>query len=218
MKSIRRLLALLLASLTVFLTFTSCDRDYDEAEVRAAAESLIRKSDILEDIIFGKGLDYHLEGIGSYKQVSEKSIKEHSELLGESFTSLESLKNVLGKVYTAGYRRDIISAALSGDINGYTRYYQDGEKLMIYTDFKVKKTDDIEYHYDTIKVADVDGEKITVSIDITITNSEGKTQRRNIEVDLLEEAGGWRLDTPTYAVYSDNYQDYKDLENELNKK
>ena len=218
MKAVKRVIALLLAAVTLLTALESCDRDYDEAEVKAAAASLIKKSDILETIIFGKGFDYHLEGIGNYKEVNQSDVKNYADMLGESFTTLDGLKSVLSKVYTAGYKNDIISGVLSGDINGYTRYYQDGEKLMIYTNFKIRKTDEMEYHYDTLKVEDVNGEKITVSIDVTVTNSEGKSQKRKIEVDLLEETGGWRLDTPTYAVYSENYQDYKDLENELNRK
>jgi acid phosphatase family membrane protein YuiD len=217
-RAIKKLVALLLAAVCALGAFTSCDRDYDEAEVKAAAESLIKKSDILETIIFGKGFDYHIEGSATYKVADKADVKRYAEMLGEDFTTVDGLKAVLSKVYTAGYKSDIISGVLSGDINGYTRYYQDGENIMVYTLFKVRKTDDIKYHYDTIKVEDVDGEKITVSIKITITNSEGKSQDRTIEVDLIEEAGGWRLDTPTYSVYSENYQDYKDLENELNRK
>ena len=69
---------------------------------------------------------------------------------------------------------------------------------------------------------DVNGEKITVSISITITKDAGtsseKTQKKTVEVDLIEDATGWKLDTPTFAVYNEDQDKIKELENELNKR
>lgn len=219
MRLLKRLIPLILIISTVFTSLVSCgDRDYDEAEVKAAAETLIRKSAILEDILFGEGLDHHIEGTLSYQIVSEDDIKRKSEAMGESFSTVDELKVILSKVYTVGYKNDLLSGILSGDVNQYTRYYQNGEKMMKLVTYDVKKKDEIEYHYDTLKVKDVEGEKITVSLDITITTDDGKSQRITIDVDMIEEPDGWKLDTPTYAVYNENYQNYKDLENELNKR
>lgn len=220
MRLFKRLIPLILIISTVFTSLISCgDRDYDEAEVKAAAENLIRKSDILEDILFGEGLDHHIiEGTLSYQTVSADDIKRKSEAMGESFSTVEELKVILSKVYTVGYKNDLLSGILSGDVNKYTRYYQNGEKMMKLVTYDVKKKDEIEYHYDTLNVKDVEGEKITVSLDITITTKDGKSQRITIDVDMIEEPDGWKLDTPTYAVYNENYQNYKDLENELNKR
>ena len=226
MRLLKKLLSLILVTSAIVTSLASCDRDYDEAEVIAAAEALIRKSDILEDIIFGVGFDYHLEGTSSYQPASEIDVERYSEALGVSVSTVDELKAVLSRIYTAGYRNDILSGVLSGDINSsLTRYYQDGEKIMVLTTYKPQKTDEIEYHYETLRVADVNDQKITVSLDVTVTRTEKtgsettkKSQRITIEVDMLEEADGWKLDTPTYAVYNENYQNYKDLENELNKR
>lgn len=219
MRLLKKLLSLILVTFAIVTSLASCDRDYDEAEVIAAAEALIRRSDILEDIIFGEGFDYRLEGTSSYQPASEIDVKRYADALGESFSTLDELKAVLSKVYTVGYKNDILFGVLSGDINSsLTRYYQDGESIMVLTTYKPQKTDEIEYHYETLRVADVNDQKITVSLDVTVTAADGKSQRITIEVDMLEEADGWKLDTPTYAVYNENYQNYKDLENELNKR
>ena len=221
MKAVKRVIALLLAAVTLLTALASCDRDYDEAEVKAAAASLIKKSDILEDIIFGKGFDKHIDGTSAYQPAVKEDVKRYAEAMGESFKTVDELKAVLSKVYTVGYKNDILSGVLSGDMNFYTRYYQDGDNIMVYTNFDVKKKDEIEYHYETLKVSDVNDQKITVSIEVTVTRTEGKdqkSQRKEIFIDMLEEIDGWKLDTPTYAVYNENEQSYKDLENELNKR
>ncbi len=219
MKALKRILALLLMTALIVPALFSCDRKYDEAEVKAAAERLIKKSALIEDILFGEGFSVDMmdTGIG-YKKVEPASIEQYSEKLGESFSDLSGFRAVISKVYTAGYAGDIFSGVLYGTVDSNTRYYQDGEYIMADTTFKRKKTDSITYHYQSLKVADVNGEKITVSIDITITRQDGKSQNRNIEIDMIEEASGWKLDTPTFAVYNEKYESYKELEGELNKK
>ncbi len=219
MRALRKIIVIITLFATLVPALFSCDRKYDEAEVISAAETLIKKSALIEDILFGEGFSTDMmdTNIG-YKKVEPASIKQYSEKLGESFSDLAGFRAVISKVYTAGYANDIFSGVLYGTIDSHTRYYQDGDYIMADTTFERRKVDSITYHYSTLKVEDVNGEKITVSIDITITTKDGKSQNRNIEVDMLEEASGWKLDTPTFAVYNENYNDYKDLEDELNKK
>ena len=89
---------------------------------------------------------------------------------------------------------------------------------MVYDVYKVMKTDEIEYHYDTLKVTDTRGSNTAVvALDVTITNFEGKTQKRNVDITLKNENGVWKLDAPAYAVYSEKYQDYNDLLEEIRK-
>ncbi len=221
MKAIGKILFVLVLFSALLTSFASCgDRKYDEGEVIAAADRLIRKSAVIEDILYGKGFDLSLSGDSGvgYKRVDPNSVKYYADLMGESFTDLAGLRAVISNVYTAGYASDIFSLVLSGSINTDTRYYQNGSDIMASQTYKQKKKDEIAYHYETLRVDGVDGEKITVAIDITITTKEGKSQRRTIKVDMLEEASGWRLDTSTFAVYNENYESYKDLENQLNKK
>lgn len=220
MKFFKKLLILLVLISTVITSLLSCDRKYDEAEVIAAATRLIQKADVLEDILYGEGYapDTMDASVGAYKKADIFSINQYSERLGESVNTVDELKAAVMRVYTAGYASNIISVILNGSMDSYTRYYQDREDIMVYTTFQKRKTDEIEYHYQTLKVDDVDGEKITVSIEVTVTTKDARAQRKRIQIDMLEESSGWRLDTSAFTVYNDRGQEYKDLENELNKR
>ncbi len=205
MRALRKIIVMLTLAASLITAFAACDRKYDEKEVIAAAERLIKKSAVIEDVLFGEGFSVDMMDTGvGYKKVEESSIEYYSEKLGEDFKDLAGFKAVISKVYTAGYAGDIFSGVLYGTVDSNTRYYQDGDYIMADTTYRRRKVDTIEYHYETLTVADVNGEKITVALDITITNKDGKSQRKNIEVDLIEEASGWKLDTPTFAVYYEN--------------
>ena len=218
MKILRKLLLTLVIFSLVFVSIASCGADVDEAEVIASAESLIKKADIIEDIIYGKGITPSHSGMGAYKEADVTHIKEYESLLGEKFETVEDLQTIVIKTYTSGFASDILSGVLSGDLERGTRYYQEKETVMVYEVYKVMKTDEIEYHYDTLKLKETRGSKtVVVSLDVTITNSEEKTQKRNVEITLKNESGAWKLDAPAYAVYSDKYQDYNDLLEEMRK-
>lgn len=219
MRALKKILAAALIISCAIASLVSCNRKYDEDEVISAAGELIKKSAVLEDILFGEGFGIDLSDTNiGYKKADAASVKSYSDKLGISFTDINGLRSVISSVYTAGYANDIFSGVLYGNPNFKTRYYQDGDAIMVDTTYKKLKKDEITYHYETLKVSDVNGEKITVSLDITIKTSDGKSQNRNISVDMIEDASGWKIDTPTYAVYNENYDKYKDLENELNKK
>ena len=226
MRFLKKLIPLILAVCATLGALTSCDRDYDEQEVLRETEVLIKKSAILEDIIFGKGFDYHVDTTEAYQKANEADVKKYSDALskyGESFTTFDELVSIIPKVYTQGRTSSIMSGALSGDLNYYTRYYQEKEDIMVLTTYTPQKTDKVDYLFDTLRVSDVVEEKIKLTISAVITRSykedgeeKEKTQTVELEVTVIEESEGWRLASPTFAVYNENYQSYKDLENELN--
>ena len=67
--------------------------------------------------------------------------------------------------------------------------------------------DEVVYDYDSLKVINSKKETVYVNIDCTVTREDGKTQKKTLEIGLIEEANGWRLDTPTYATYNQEYYD-----------
>ena len=81
------------------------------------------------------------------------------------------------------------------------------------TDEAVFLSDKVTYLFDTLEVSHSEGELVFVSLDVRIER-DGKTQERTINVGLIEEDDGWRIDNPTYA----NYNEYKDRYDELNNK
>ena len=226
MRFLKKLIPLVLAVCAILGALTSCDRDYNEEEVLSAAEDLIKKSQVLEDIIFGKGFDYYIESTEAYQKANEADVKKYSDKLSEyglSFSTYDELVSIIPKVYDTSRTRAIMTGALSGDLNYYTRYYQEKDYIMVLTTYKPQKTDKVEYLFDTLRVSDVVEEKIELTVSAVITNTykeDGVEKQREqtveLEVTLIEELEGWRLASPTFAVYNENYQSYKDLENELN--
>ena len=188
--------------------FVSCDRDYDEAEVKAAAEELLEKSKLVNDIFYGDGMEYDEDSpvaIGHYCPVKE----EYLDSIGISTT--EGLKNLTKGVYTDSLSEIIFSTKLNslrdseGNVITFRRYY-DGMVngvgyLMAYTEADVRYDNTVEYLYETLTVIGADGEHIEIEIDVLLTNTVGQTRTTRVEFSLLEESDGFRLDTLSFVKF-----------------
>lgn len=212
MKRIFSALTVLLLIFTLAFSMTSCDRDYDEAEVVAAAKQLLKKAEPLNEIYYGKGLrcdELSVESFGSFKLV----LDEELDLYG--IKTIDDLKRKTRDVFTMSCSEMIFNTRLDPiyDVNGniiyQARYIEhspgaDNEKF-IYVDpnYTVSMTDTVEYYYDTVKVLDVEDLYLYMSVNAKITNENGESRERVIEFTMLEESSGWRLDTFTYAVFEE---------------
>ncbi len=208
---IKAFLLTLVVITTVFVS-TSCkkDREYIEAEVLAAAEELIKKSENLNEIYYGKGISYEKNesyANGSYYPASVL----HLSSLGISTVS--DLQKLTRECFTQDFSDTIIKTKLSSvsDGNGiqiYARYYQKykvddntPECIMVYKDADILLTDTVVYDYSSLKVEGSSLETVYVTVNITVTNAEGESQNQEKRIALIEEADGWRIDSPTYARY-----------------
>ena len=61
-------------------------------------------------------------------------------------------------------------------------------------------TDKVTYLFETLRATHSEGETVFVKITVEIERGD-LTQQRDIEIGLVEENSGWRIDTPTYASY-----------------
>ena len=196
------LCCILLLSLT--LSIISCgkkNREYDEYEVKTAAEILIRKSKTLNDVYWGAGIGYYEDdnySDGYYYPADPMSLGN----LG--FETIEELKEKTEKVFSKEYCLSIYESSIVSDSDTDTsfrkRYYQGLECIMVYSKATAFLIDKVTYLYDTIEVTGSDEKTVFVNISVTVER-DGKTQERVIEVGLVEEADGWRIDTPTYVSY-----------------
>ena len=125
------------------------------------------------------------------------------KLTRECFTEAQS--NLMINTVLSSIRDD------EGDITYFARYYQEYDSLntseekciMVYSKYEPFLIDTVEYLYDTVKISDVEGEIITVEIDVNVTNSKGSVQKKTLKINLLEEKDGFRIDSPTYARNSE---------------
>lgn len=215
--------AFLLTIVVIFsiFTFNSCeknkkekDREYDESTVLTVAQELIKKSEKLNDIYYGYGIEADMADIsnanGNYfpadilscEKFGIRNVSEIKKLTRECFTEAQSnlmINTVLNSTKDT-----------SGEIINFARYYQEYDSLnpgeekciMVYTKYKPFLTDKVEYLYDTLRVDGVEGQIIVVEIEVKATNPEGNVQNKKLKINLLEEKDGFRLDSPTYARYN----------------
>ena len=205
----KRIIALLLTFATLFLTSCEKNRDYDEAVVKAAALELIKNSEMINFVFYGKGIsptDDKNHANGYYYPAAD------THLLELGFSSINELKEKAKEVYTDALCEIIFSTKLTsiedeGYVISLARYYEtdiDGYPIiMVYTAAKPSYTNLIAYLYDTLKVVGSKGELIYVTIDMLLVSEDGEEQTVNAKFALLEESDGFRLDTLTFAVFSE---------------
>ena len=217
-KSSALLLISILFIISTVFSLASCkggdgvfNREYDESEVSAAAEELIKESEILNEIYWGKGIPYVEDpnlSNGAYYPADEIYLDN----IGVK--TIDDLKAKTEKVFSADMCEWVFDSVLSSVGTGtsvyLSRYAQqyggenldEPEYILVNKNYRIMLTDKVEYDYGSIKVIGSSGNFVTVSIDCTVTNGEGESNKTTIRVDLIEEAHGWRIATPTYTVYS----------------
>lgn len=208
--------------MTLLLSLVSCekDREYNEGEVIAAAEELLSKVKPINEIYYGKGLQYAEDsGSGIYKAATEESLSYFG------ISSIEELKAKTLEIYSDS-RSDVmfntVLEAISDDgvIRHYARYYdytdeEENSFVMVNSKYEYYLTGDIEY-LPGIRVTDVEGEVIVISVPVRLTSESGKIKETSLEIRMLEESDGWRFTTPTHAVYNESSDAYEDLLDKLN--
>ena len=202
----KRIVSLTLA-VAILLLLVSCgkekNRSYDEAEVKEAADLLIWKSAELNEIFWGEGIPYEEYGYNSgiYYSADPIFLKKLGAYTVEEI--IEKTQEVFSKDYTANIYASIFSSQVGeNSMLGYTRYYQGEECIMVNSRYNSLITDSIDYITSEIEVVGSKGDIVIVKVPIKVTR-DGNTQERTIEVNLVEEEGGWRIDSPTYAVYDE---------------
>lgn len=204
----------------LLLSSVSCDRSYDEGEVLSSAKELLKSAEVLNDIYYGGGINYITTGyIDGYYYEADPL---HLAVLG--FNTVEELKIMTLNTFTLGYSEEIFSTKLSmiedeTGIQEMTRYYQryDGLEftepvcIMVYSRAKKQLTGDIEYDYSTLRISGVKKQTVYVTVTATVTDADGKNMAVDIEVSLIEEDNGWRIDNPCYANYSELGDKYGEL-------
>ena len=213
----------LLTLFALLCSLISCgekNREYDESEVKQAAEILISKSAALNQIFWGEGIGYISDSsysVGYYYPADIFSLYNYG------IETVDDLKEKTMEVFSFAYSQNIFSTVLSslndGDgIYAYARYYQkysDAEEkvpetIMVYSKALVLLKDEVRYNFDTMEVIGSKKEMVYVTLTVDVVRDEN-TQTRALKVGLIEEEDGWRIDTPTYMSYVEN-SDYEDLQ------
>ena len=217
----KRILSLFLTVVLMLslVTLSSCNRRFDDEEVEAAARELLKKAEILNQIYYGSGIRYNEEdGNGYYYRADADHLSE----LG--FSTVSELRALTEKTFSTEYCTNLYTTLLSslkedGKVISVARYYQhtdeeSGESyIMVYSKFERMLKDSIVYDYNSVKAQKSKKKTVFVSVNATVTNSEGKSQTITLTVNLIEQEDGWKICNPTYANYNelkDRYDELKD--------
>ena len=224
MKNIFKSLVILLIFTICLSSLVSCERDreYDEGEVLSVARELIEKSKLLNEIYYGAGIPCTTDASGANGYYYEADIRF---LMENGFETLADLRKMTSDVFTEGYCNLIFSTKLSSvvdedSVQSMSRYYQkysdregkEPECIMVYTKAINLLTGDIIYDFTSLKVHDVEGEVVIVSLNASVYNDKGDSQTATLKIRMLEENEGWRIDSPTYKVYNSSLSEYENLQ------
>lgn len=202
---------LLCVLLCLSIVLTSCDRKYDEAEVKAAAESLMKNAEKLNTVYYGRGIAYIVGGAqnGAYYEADPM----HLRTLG--FTNINGLVELTEKTFTKSYSAKLIRDRLQemrvdGVMIEPARYYQNYEDellteevcIMVYSGITPIFDDRMTVDYSSMTVTGSKRDKVFVTVSVTVANMDGETQEKTLEITLIEEDDGWRIDNPVFKNYT----------------
>ena len=71
--------------------------------------------------------------------------------------------------------------------------------------------DEISYDYSSLRISHSEGQEVIAYLNVTVTNSDGKSQTKEISIRFIEESDGWRINSPTYTTYFDR-TDYDNMQ------
>lgn len=219
---------LMIAFLAVsMLGLTSCDRRYNEEEVLAAADTLLRRSEELNVVLWGEGLKWAVtaNATGAYYEADYFDAQKYG------FTTLRDMYDAVDATFTESYCESIYSTVFSPISDGSStfslaRYYQlwgdeltktDPISIMVFSNYDYVFHDTVVYDYSTLRVSDVKKQTVYVTVSATVTNGDGQTQSVDIEFGMIEESEGWRIDSPTYVNYNAYRDEYEELLDKLDK-
>ncbi len=209
----KRLLSIALAIISLFSLISCSQTTESDAEIAGITEALIKKSIVLNDIYWGKGIDI-IEG-GEALSDGKYVIADVSGLSEYGISNIDTLKEYTRSVYSENecdniFKNYLSHSAYSDSFGGYlyteilNRYIADEKgRLFVYTgldDFIKDST--VEYDYSSIRVVERDRKTVSLEITVTVKNTADPVGYTDIlPLQIRKENGEYRLNTPTYCVY-----------------
>ena len=185
MKKFKAIISLLLICI-IGLSLTSCESRVSEEEATVLVKKFIEDSCELNEIFYGKGLSYYENEDGEYSSIYSP-VK-----LDEKYITISALKERTREVFSSSYSNSIIGYvfSLTPGIYGESskpRYSESGGYITVLRDYEVIEI--TEYDYDTVKIKKIKRKEIRATV--------MSTENEEVEIILVKERDGWRLDSAT---------------------
>ena len=186
MRKIKSLLSLAMVIVMLF-SLVSCEKKVEENEAKVLVKNLVSESCKLNEILYGKGMEYEKSEDGKYSTIYSR-VKDDAP-----FKTRKELEKEIKEVFTAAYANSLVSHAftlttgLFGE-NSYPRYQEGSDKVLtVMRDYQAREI--TQYNFDTIKIEKCRKNKIVATI--------LSTENELVEIYLIREVNGWRLDSAT---------------------
>lgn len=193
--------ALIVAAALVFaavlpISFVSCAAAPTEDEAIEIIESLLPRTYLLNEIYFGKGMDYIDDGsVGRYMPVSDDS----------PYLTEEELRTATEAVFSSDYSEAIFDIYLTGysdDDTGsiiYARYYEYGDRLYIDTEAEVLVSSERTYDLESVEITSLSSRFIVFTAQSYLDGVADEV----IEITITSEKDDdgetvWRVNSATY--------------------
>lgn len=171
-----------------------------DAEAEKVLEELLPKADEVNEIIWGNGLPVAEGQDGLLSTVTGAQYRSVDENCG--YENIEAIKKAIAEVYSQSYiESDINKILFEGDLEDlsfllYPRYMENDEgKLII--NIAQNGFDNVgENKIDpsTVKVTGAKFKEVYITVTQTLFNGE----KEELELTLVKEKDGWKLNDPTY--------------------
>ena len=172
--------------LTLSFPLISCG-GMEDSEAKAIVKELVEKSTVINEVLYGKGMDYEKSLDGKYQTMYSRVTDD------APFKTRKDLEKEIKSIFTASYANSLInhSFTLTVGIYGNSSYprYQEGsdEVLTVMRDYEAREI--TVYNFDTIVIEKATKNKIVATI--------MSTENEKVYVYLINELDGWRLDSAT---------------------
>ena len=172
--------------LSLALPLASCGGMSDE-EATLIVKDLVERSTVLNEVLYGKGMDYEKSIDGNYSGIYSRVSED------APFQTKKDLEREIKAVFTSAYANSLISTAFKltqGALgsNSYPRYQEGSDKVLtVMRDYTAREI--TEYDFDTIEIKKVRKNKIRATI--------LSTENEIVEIYIVKELDGWRLDSVT---------------------
>jgi len=171
----------------------SCGSDINKEEVVSAAQKLITDSVAINNYIWGPLQPYD----ETAEPYDDTNGGEYYPLIDFPYATMDELKEAIKSVYSEGYCENIFSTLFKfeDEVLGYIspRYLEKDGKMYINKNYSVYELR-TEILTDTVKVETASAYYVIISADYNVDGKAGGS----LELTLLNEENGWRLDTATY--------------------
>ncbi|MBQ4562210.1 MAG: hypothetical protein IJA55_07805 [Clostridia bacterium] len=187
-------------SVIMLLSLVSCTKPITDDEARAILEELIPKAEIINDIVWGVGLDIEPgqdEALNTVTAAQYRTVAKNSP-----YQSTEELKAAIAEVYSDAFIANTIEyACFTGaddalentEAQMYPRY-ADGNDGVLVVDI-TNKGFELTTKIDPASAKVVSAKRGKQNIEVKATVGGEET---TLIIVLVQQESGWRLDTPTY--------------------